>query len=52
MVMMLDDVTKKAHVNCEQIIREVARSAGYDSDVGLDWRTMNVMATEEKMLLT
>ena len=43
------DVTKKARVYYEQIIREAARSAGYDSDdKGLDWRTMNVMATEEK----
>ena len=43
------DVTKKARVNYEQIILEVARSAGHDSDdKGLDWRTMNVMATEEK----
>ena len=43
------DVTKKARDNYEQIIREVARSAGHDSDEkGLDWRTMNFMATEEK----
>ena len=38
------DVTKKARVNCEHIIREVARSVGHDSDdKGLDWRTMDVM---------
>jgi len=50
MVMVLGDVTTKARVNYEQLIREVARSAGYDSDdKGLDWRTMNVIvAIEEK----
>ena len=43
------DVTTKARVNYEQTIREVARSAGYDSDgKDLDWLTVNVMATEEK----
>ena len=40
------DVTKEARVIYEQIIREAVRSAGHDSDdKGLDWRTMNVMAT-------
>ena len=50
MVMMLDGITKKVCVNYEQIILEVARSAGYDNDdKGLDWRALNVIvATEEK----
>ena len=40
------DVSKEARVNYEQIIREAMRSAGHESDdEGLDWRTMNVMAT-------
>ena len=52
MVMMLDGITKKVCVNHEQIIPEVARSAGYDSDdKGLDWRAVKVIvATEEKTL--
>ena len=52
MVVMLDGIIKKVCVNYEQIIPEVARSAGYDSDdKGLDWRSMNVIvATEEKTL--
>ena len=41
MVMMLDGITKKVCVNYEQIIPQVARSAGYDNDdKGLDWRAM------------
>ena len=43
-----EDVSKKARVNYEQIIIEVARSGHDSDDKGLDWRIMNVMATEEK----
>ena len=48
-IVIVNGITKKVCVNYEEIIREVARSAGYDS--GLDWRAMNVIvATEEETL--
>ena len=41
-------VIKNALEKYDQIILEVMRSAGHGSDEGgLDWRTMNAMATEE-----
>lgn len=50
MVMILGELTTKASVNYEQVIREAVKSLGFDNDEkGLDWRTMNVInAVEEQ----
>ena len=52
MVMRLDGITRKVCVNYEQIIWEVERPAGYDSDdKGLDWRAMSVIVVAEEKTL-
>eukprot|EP00747_Dinoflagellata_sp_TGD_P167443 gnl/TRDRNA2_/TRDRNA2_191874_c0_seq1.p1 gnl/TRDRNA2_/TRDRNA2_191874_c0~~gnl/TRDRNA2_/TRDRNA2_191874_c0_seq1.p1 ORF type:complete len:394 (+),score=83.50 gnl/TRDRNA2_/TRDRNA2_191874_c0_seq1:65-1246(+) len=49
MVMILGEITTKANVNYEQVIREAVKALGYDSDdKGLDWRTMNVIVAIEE----
>jgi len=49
MVMLLGEVTTKASLNYEQVIREAVKAVGYDSeDKGLDWRTMNVIVAIEE----
>eukprot|EP00435_Cladocopium_sp_Y103_P010723 s639_g2.t2 len=48
MVMLLGEVVSKATVPYEQIIREAVRAAGYDhEDMGMDWRTVNIIVALE-----
>lgn len=45
----LGEVTTKAKVNYEQIIRGVCRDVGYDSrDKGLDYKSMSVFVVIEE----
>lgn len=47
-VMIIGEITTKANVNYEQVIREAVKNCGYDSEEkGLDWRTMNVIVAIE-----
>lgn len=48
-VSALGEVTTKAKVNYEQIIRGVCKDVGYDSrDKGLDYKSMSVLVVVEE----
>nr|QWE91271.1 methionine adenosyltransferase [Placidida sp.] len=49
MVMIFGEITTKATVNYEQVVRDCIRSIGYDDvDKGLDFRTVNVVVAIEE----
>uniref|UniRef100_A0A0G4I9B2 S-adenosylmethionine synthase n=1 Tax=Chromera velia CCMP2878 TaxID=1169474 RepID=A0A0G4I9B2_9ALVE len=49
LVMVFGEITTKAKVDYEKVVRETCRQIGYDSpDKGLDYRTMNVIVAIEE----
>jgi len=49
MVMIFGEITTKAKVNYEQVVRDACKNIGYDDEAkGLDYRTMNVIVAIEE----
>ena len=49
MIMLLGEITTKADVNYEKVVRDTIQSIGYDAvDKGLDYKTVNVIVAIEE----
>jgi len=53
MVMVLGEMSTKANIKCEQVVREAVKAIGFDNEEkGLDWKTMNVIVAIDDLSIT